>query len=88
MGISPLYEHLSEEKNADASSRSFVEKSVQQAKWFINTLEMRKKTVYAAVCAIVEQQKLFFYKGPGHLRPLRIKDIAEAIGVHETSRIR
>ena len=46
---------------------------------------MREKTVYAAVCAIVERQKLFFYKGPGHLRPLRMKDIAEAIGVHETT---
>ena len=85
VGISPLYEHLSGEKNADASSRAFAEKSVQQAKWFINTLKMREKTVYAAVCAIVERQKLFFYKGPGHLRPLRMKDIAEEIGVHETT---
>ena len=58
---------------------------MHQLKWFINTHVRRQKTVYAAVCAIVERQKLFFYKGPGHLRPLRMKDIAEEIGVHETT---
>ncbi|MGI5173722.1 RNA polymerase factor sigma-54 [Treponema sp. OMZ 840] len=85
IGISSLYEDLSGQQNKDVSSRKFAGEAVKQAQWVIETLHMRTKAIHSAMQAIVIRQELFFRKGPGHLCPLRMKDIAEEIGVHETT---
>ena len=52
---------------------------------FIEDLEFRNKTIVKACCAIVRFQLAFFEKGPQFLLPLRQKDIAEVINVHEAT---
>jgi len=65
--------------------RKFVDESIRSAKVFIDSLKYRESTIVKACQAIVTRQLPFFEKGPGFLQPLRQKDIADMIGVHETT---
>lgn len=56
-----------------------------QAKSFMECLEYRESAMAKAACAIVKKQAEFFDKGPGHILPLRLQDIAAQIGVHEST---
>ncbi|WP_455160263.1 RNA polymerase factor sigma-54 [Treponema lecithinolyticum] len=84
IGISPLYESIAQNKT-DKSSQHFALEALRDARQFIHALNMRTKTLTAAVYQIVLHQSVFFEKGPGNLIPLKMKDIAEKIGVHETT---
>ncbi|WP_428771832.1 RNA polymerase factor sigma-54 [Treponema sp. HNW] len=84
IAVSPVYKELSEQ-GTDIASRQFADKAVREAHNFIQNIRLRNKAVYSAAEAIVRRQYDFFDKGPGNLRPLRMKDIAEEIGVHETT---
>lgn len=84
IAVSPVYTELSTQ-NTDTRSRQFAHNAVREAQHFIENIKLRNKAVYGAVQAIVRYQYGFFDKGPGNLRPLRMKDIAEEIGVHETT---
>ena len=64
---------------------SDVEESVRSANDFMESLAFRKKTLLLACQQIVRLQKDFFEKGPRYLKPLRQKDIAAIINVHEAT---
>ena len=69
---------------AQKNSR-FVKNAIKSARVFLQSLEYRENSIAKAACAIVEAQTDFFKKGPGRLLPLRQKDIAKKIGVHEST---
>lgn len=64
---------------------AFAKAAIRQAKAFLESLEYRQNTMAKAAFAIVQSQKEFFKKGPGHLAPLKQKDIAAQIQVHEST---
>lgn len=69
-----------------AQNRSdFAKEAVKSANVFLENLEFRESTIAAAMIAIVQRQLQFFRLGPGHLAPLRQQDVAEEIGVHEST---
>ncbi|MCR5290005.1 MAG: hypothetical protein K6E51_08460 [Treponema sp.] len=82
--LSAAYAGL-EKKSISTDDKKFVTGSVAAAKVFLDSLAFRQSTIEKACCAIVKKQLAFFEKGPGHLVPLRQKDIADAIGVHEAT---
>ena len=84
IAVSPVYEKLALQ-NTDSRSKRFAAAAVREANGFMHMLELRTKSIYAAIAAIVAHQYDFFDKGPGNVRALRMKDIAEEIGVHETT---
>ena len=73
------------QKKKKTDEQKFVSDSVRDAKSFISNLEFRELTITKAVCAIVKAQIEFFKRGPRYLVPLRERDIAQAIGVHEAT---
>ena len=79
--ISNHYLDLAQNKKKDKKARSFVRKKIEAAKWFINSIEQRKITMLKVMNAIVDKQKDFFLKGPDHIKPLIMKDIAEMINM-------
>ena len=84
LGINKAYrEVLSHEEGTD--TRKFVEQKLNAAAWLIRSIEQRRLTLYKVANAIVEWQKEFLHHGIHHLRPLTLKDIAEEIGVHEST---
>ncbi|MBP5283413.1 MAG: hypothetical protein J6Y93_01960, partial [Treponema sp.] len=72
----------SEQEKADIK---FARNSVQEAKTYMDSIAFRESTLEKATAEIIRNQSAFFEKGPRYLAPLRQKDIAGAIGVHEAT---
>ncbi|RCK35489.1 RNA polymerase sigma54 factor [Thalassospira xiamenensis] len=65
--------------------RSFLSEKLQNANWLVKALHQRATTIMKVASEIVRQQDGFFNHGVSHLRPLILRDIAEAIGMHEST---
>ena len=83
--VNGYFEELDSIKNQEKEVRKFVGSHVKNAKWFINSLEQRNRTLLRASKAIVEHQKEFFRQGVKYLAPLTLKEIAADIDVHEAT---
>ncbi len=84
--VNPFYEKLEESEEAKGKKiKQFVKTNVQNARWFIRSINQRNETLFKVCKAIVEFQRDFFLKGPKYLAPLTLKDIANEIGVHEAT---
>ena len=59
--------------------------NVAKAQAFINSLQFRESSIVMQGCAIVHAQKNFFLKGPGHLKVLTRRQIAQELGIHEST---
>lgn len=65
--------------------KSFLSECLQNANWLTRSLEQRARTILKVASEIVRQQDGFFLHGVAHLRPLNLKTVAEAIGMHEST---
>lgn len=84
--ISSDFEALADDLGSEAKEAgSYIRESIRNAKTLINQVNLRFKTLYSAALAIMEFQSEFFFKGPQYLKTMTLKDIAEKIGVHETT---
>ncbi len=84
--ISSVYRRMLENKSADnEATRSYVKEKLRNALWLIKSVDQRQKTIYKVSESIVSQQKEFLDKGPEHLRPLVLRDVAVDIGMHEST---
>jgi RNA polymerase sigma-54 factor len=69
----------------DDTAKKFIKEKLQSARWLIKAIEQRKNTIKKVVEAIVKRQKPFFEYGEQYLEPMVLKDIANDVGVHETT---
>jgi RNA polymerase sigma-54 factor len=67
------------------SAKTFLAENLQSATWLIRALDQRAKTILKVATEIVKQQDAFFVHGVRHLRPLNLKTVADAIGMHEST---
>jgi len=65
--------------------RRFLTERYQSANWLVKSLHQRATTILKVATEIVRQQEAFFQHGVAHLRPLVLRDIAQAIGMHEST---
>jgi RNA polymerase sigma-54 factor len=70
---------------ARKEDRSFLAERMQTANWLVKSLQQRAQTILKVAAEIVRQQDGFFRLGVGHLRPLILRDIAEAVEMHEST---
>lgn len=75
---------ISRTKGSDAD-RTFISGCLQTANWLTKSLEQRARTILKVASEIVRQQDAFFAFGVEHLRPLNLKTIADATGMHEST---
>lgn len=85
LGINPFFMKLSDGKDGQKPVRDFVKENIKEARWFIRSINQRNHTLLRVARALVEFQRNFFVNGPKQLAPLTLKDIAQEIGVHETT---
>ncbi len=69
----------------DKAARSFVNENLQSANWLVRALDQRANTILKVAGEIARQQDMFFRHGVAHLRPMTLREIAEAIGMHEST---
>jgi RNA polymerase sigma-54 factor len=69
----------------DRREKEYLSERFQSANWLAKSLHQRATTILKVATEIVTQQQAFFLHGVQHLRPLILRDIAEAIGMHEST---
>jgi RNA polymerase sigma-54 factor len=67
------------------TEKSYLAECLQNATWLVRALDQRARTILKVANEIVRQQDGFFARGVEHLRPLNLKTVAEAIGMHEST---
>lgn len=82
--ISKLYQKMLK-NSGDEKAKEYVQEKLKSALWLIKSIQNRQKTIYRVSKEIVKQQQDFFKKGPRFLKPLILKDIANEIGMHEST---
>lgn len=71
--------------HVDQVTKNFVENKMNQALWLIRSIEQRRRTIYRVTEALLKKQKAFFQKGIRYLQPLTMREVAEEIGLHEST---
>ena len=86
-GVQRLYinEALTKRMLTDPQAKEFVGEKLRNAQWLIRAIEQRRKTIIRVTEAIVERQREFFEKGVQYLKPMILRDIAEAVSMHEST---
>ena len=69
----------------DSADRDFLAECLQTANWLTRSLDQRARTIMKVASEIVRRQDAFLLHGVDHLRPLNLKTVAEAIGMHEST---
>jgi RNA polymerase sigma-54 factor len=72
-------------KKLSSESRGYLQEKKRSAEWFIKSLQQRQRTIYKVMESLLKFQHDFFEKGPGYLKPLILHDVAEDIGMHEST---
>ncbi len=72
-------------KPETASEKAYCSEKLRDARWLIRSLEQRNRTLYKVIESIVRHQRDFFELGPRGLKPLILNEIAEDIGMHEST---
>jgi RNA polymerase sigma-54 factor len=67
------------------TEKSYLAECLQTATWLVRALDQRAKTILKVASEIVRQQEAFFTSGVQYLRPLNLKTVADAIGMHEST---
>ncbi|MCA8970357.1 MAG: RNA polymerase factor sigma-54 [Planctomycetes bacterium] len=80
--LSPIYRRLLKEAKDDPKVLEYLRKKIEGAKWFIDAIHQRQSTIQRIASAVVERQAEFLRKGIRYLKPLRMQDIADEVGVH------
>ncbi len=71
--------------SANRESRAWLQEKLGDANWLIKALDQRQKTILKVAAEIVKQQDGFFRQGVSELRPLTLRNVAEAIEMHEST---
>ena len=82
--VSAYYQQLMRDTQ-DSQVREYLSSKIRQACWVVRSIEQRKSTLVGCAQIIVRQQEAFFRLGMGHLRPMTLADVAEELGVHDST---
>ncbi len=86
MRISPYYKQLiSSGQGGTPETKAYMDEKLRAAQWVIRSIEQRNRTIVKVVSSIVKFQEQFFDHGVQYLKPLVLKQVAEDIGMHEST---
>jgi RNA polymerase sigma-54 factor len=87
--VSPFYKDMLKEQKALAAKKNegkeYLDDKIRSAKWIIKSMEQRQRTIHRVMEKILERQREFFEHGIQYLRPMVLRDIADALELHEST---
>ena len=83
--ISKRYRELLADPNTSKETRDYIKEKLHAGIFLINSIIQRQTTIRKIVHALAEHQKDYFINGKEHLRPLTMAQIADKVGIHETT---
>ncbi|MBS1971217.1 MAG: RNA polymerase factor sigma-54 [Bdellovibrionales bacterium] len=85
--ISNFYKNVlkSGDKKSEDKTHDYIQEKLRSAVWLIKSIHQRQRTIYKVAESIVKHQREFFEKGAAFLKPMILRDIANDIGMHEST---
>ncbi len=88
--ISNLYKNIlkgdkTQSEGGGETAQNYIQDKLRSAVWLIKSIHQRQRTIYKVTESIVKHQQDFFEKGPGFIKPMILRDIANDIGMHEST---
>jgi RNA polymerase sigma-54 factor len=83
--ISTAYQNLIKDKDKIGADKGYLAEQKRHAQNFINSVHYRQNSIYKVMKSLLKFQYEFFEKGPGYLKPLVLNDVAQDIGLHEST---
>ncbi len=83
--ISNTYKDLMSQADSSQEVRDYIRDKIRAGKFLIKSINQRQSTIRGIAEEIIRRQEEFLDKGPSHLRPMTMAQVAEAVGVHETT---
>lgn len=81
--ISDYYKQQLKQQNGN--TKDYIQDKLQKGLWLIRSIQQRQRTIIKVTESIIKFQREFFEKGIGYLKPLILRDVAEDIGMHEST---
>lgn len=83
--ISNFYRNMLKGGQTNKQEHDYIQEKLKSAVWLIKSIHQRQRTIYKVAESILKHQKDFFNKGNGFLKPMVLRDIANDIGMHEST---
>ncbi|HFD12818.1 MAG TPA: RNA polymerase factor sigma-54 [Crenotrichaceae bacterium] len=83
--INSTYSNMIGNAQGSREDRTSMRTHLQEARWFIKSLENRNDTILKVARSVIAKQQAFFEKGPKYMKPLILRTIADEIGMHEST---
>ncbi len=83
--ISNFYKNILKGGTSNKQEQEYIQEKLKSAVWLIKSIHQRQRTIYRVTESIVRHQREFFEKGAGFLKPMVLRDIANDIGMHEST---
>ncbi len=83
--VSQYYLDMARDNREDEEVQKYLTDKYKSALWLIKSIDQRKQTIYNVARAVMERQKEFLKKGEKYLTPMTLKQIADEVGVHEST---
>lgn len=82
--MNSYYVEMMHQRNTDEVN-NYLNEKYKQAQWIIQCISSRRETLLKIAKVLTRKQQGFFEKGPGYLKPLKLSDAAEELGIHEST---
>ena len=84
--LSKVYQDIARDKKKfEGENKEFISSKLNAAQWLIQAIEQRRQTMLKVMHFIVDRQRDFFEKGVQGLKPLTLREVADVIGMHEST---
>src|SRR5690606_2070876 len=80
-----INEALTKRLLADPQAKEFVGEKLRNAQWLIRAIDQRRKTIIRVSECILERQHEFFETGVAYLKPVMLREVADAVGMHQST---
>jgi len=83
--VNPFYSEARGNGSMDSKAEEYISEKIRSAQWLIKSIQQRQRTIHKVAKSIVKFQREFLDCGIEYLRPLVLRDVAEDIGMHEST---
>jgi len=83
--VNKVYARDVQKRTSDPDQKEFIREKIAEANWLSNALKKRNDTMLRVGIEIVKRQKAFLEKGPSYIQPMVLRDIADAVEMHEST---
>lgn len=83
--ISDFYKDLLAKSGSDQAARAYLRDQIRDGRTLLRSLSLRQETIQAIAERIIDRQQEFLRRGPRHLRPLTMNEVADELGLHATT---